>query len=108
MLSSFGGFLLSFANLTADTEHADPSQQRESKLLLNYGPDFTESSSSSGLDPWVIGVCCWELCLRTDRGDWNHIWNVAAVYKHKATPTHKLCYALKTADRQFWERQNEA
>lgn len=27
MLSSFGGFLLSFANLAADTENADPSQQ---------------------------------------------------------------------------------
>lgn len=71
MLSSFGGFLLSFADLAADTERADPSQQRESKLLLNCGPDFTELSSSSalGLDPCVTSAVCWELCLGTDRRD---------------------------------------
>lgn len=54
MVSSSGGFLLSFANLAADTEYADPSQQREAKLLLNYGPDFTEFSSTQGSIPVVL------------------------------------------------------
>lgn len=72
MLSSFGGFLVSFANLAADTENADASQRRESKLLLNYGPDFTEFSpflQCSGLIPCVISAGCWEFCLRADCRD---------------------------------------
>lgn len=75
MLSSFGGFLVSFANLAADTENEDASQQRESKLLLNYGLTLE-------LSPFlhVISASCWELCLRAVCRDWNHIWKVAAVH----------------------------
>lgn len=77
-----GGFLVSFANLAADTENADTSQQRESKLLLNYGLTLELSPflQCSGLIPCVISAGCWELCLRADCRDWNHIWKVAAVH----------------------------